>query len=59
VKKYRCNLCNCIWIYNLEEKENNQKIEQKISAEDFPNDWYCPLCNKGKSELNKIELRAA
>ena len=57
MRKYRCKLCNCIWLDNLKEKENSE-IKPK-ALEDLPEDWSCLMCDKDRAEFARTELLAA
>lgn len=53
MKKYRCTVCG--YIYDPEEGDIDNGIEQGTSFEDLPDDWVCPLCGVDKSQFEELE----
>lgn len=48
MKKYRCTVCDYIYIYDPAVGDPDSGIAPGTAFEDLPDDWSCPLCGVGK-----------
>ncbi len=48
--KYKCNLCG--YIYEPEKGDPENGVEPGTAFEDISDDWVCPMCGAGKSDLS-------
>ena len=55
MKKYRCTVCD--WVYDPEVGDPDSGIAPGTMFEDIPDDWTCPLCGVGKSDITENVLR--
>ena len=52
-KKYKCIVCG--YIYNPEDGDIPNDIEQGVEFDNIPESWMCPLCGADKSFFNETE----
>ena len=52
MNKYRCIPCG--YIYDPQLGNPDSGIAPGTSFEDIPNDWVCPICFVGETELGEF-----
>ena len=51
--KYQCSACD--YIYDEELGDEEAGVEPETKFADLPDEWTCPACGAGKSDLARLD----
>ncbi len=50
MQKYVCEVCG--YIYDPEEGDPDNDVEEGTAFESLPEDWVCPMCGADKEDFS-------
>lgn len=50
---YICTVCG--WVYDPDLGDPDGAIEPGVEFEDFPDDWWCPVCGAEKDMFEEVD----